>query len=105
LADKVKIAASFFERLQGLLGTSCLLPGEGLFLTPCSGIHMLFMRYAIDALFLDEQNIVVGVAEQIAPWRVSKIYKQAHSCLELPAGTIAETGTKCGDQILVTDAG
>lgn len=103
LAENARIAADFFSRLKGLLGTQSLPAGEGLLIEPCSGIHMFGMKYAIDALFLDKQLRVVGVVHSIAPGSLSKTYKGAHSCLELPAGVLKETGTCEGDQIVFSN--
>lgn len=93
------MARSFFSRLKGLLGTLSLPSGEGLLLEPCNGIHMLGMLYAIDAVFIDKEGVVVGLVERIPPFALSKTYKKAHSCLELSPGTIETSGTTCGDQI------
>jgi uncharacterized membrane protein (UPF0127 family) len=99
LADKAFMADSFFLRLRGLLGRPQLANGQGLFLDHCNCIHMFGMTYAIDAVFLDKQLCVVGLVTAIGPGRVSSVYKSANACLELPAGTIAATGTALGDNL------
>jgi Uncharacterized ACR, COG1430. len=83
LAERAIMARSFFSRLKGLLGTLSLPSGQGLLLEPCNGIHMLGMLYAIDAVFIDKQGVVVGLVERIPPFALSKTYKKAQSCLEL----------------------
>ena len=60
---------------------------------------MFGMGYAIDAVFIDKDWRVVGLTEEIKPGQVSAIFKNALSCLELPAGTISATTTALGDQI------
>jgi uncharacterized membrane protein (UPF0127 family) len=60
------------------------------------------MRYALDILFSDGQDRVVGLEAALAPWRLSKTYKQATRVIELPVGTLAESGTCLGDQLLFT---
>jgi uncharacterized membrane protein (UPF0127 family) len=99
VAANTRVADSFFSRLQGLLGSSPLQPGAGLYLIPCNAIHMFFMTFAIDAIFLDKENTVVGLEENLQPWKLSASYKKARGCLELPPGTIASTNTKLGDKI------
>ncbi len=99
LAERVKLADNFFTRLQGLLCTPALPPGQGLLLLPCNSIHSIGMTYAIDAIFLDEQNSVVGLIKNFKPGRLSTIYPRAHSCLELPAGSIAASGTSIDDKL------
>lgn len=99
IASNAVIAQTYWTRLIGLLFTKDLPAGYGLFLSPCQAIHMLGMAYAIDALFLDAEGEVVGLAANLKPWAVSKIYPGASGCLELPAGTIADTNTGLGDII------
>ena len=97
-------ADNIWTRFKGLLGTKTLPPGQGLYLNECNGIHMFWMAYAIDAVFLDPDLQVVGLVENIKPWAVSKIFKGARSCLELPVGTIAATATAVGDKVLIEKA-
>lgn len=94
------MARSFFSRFKGLLGTATLEPGEGLYLDPCSSIHMFGMKYAIDALFIDKNGLVVGLVHSIKPGALSKVYGKARGCLELPAGTLNAGGTALGDRIV-----
>ncbi|MBS1992964.1 MAG: DUF192 domain-containing protein [Cyanobacteria bacterium SZAS LIN-2] len=104
LAERAFNANNLFTRFRGLLGTSNLPAGEGMFLDPCNGIHMFWMTYAIDAVFIDEQLQVVALVEKLPPWAVSKVYKTAKTCLELPVGTISATGTVVGDVLSVEAA-
>lgn len=99
IADNSKIANNFFTRLKGLLGTKSLESGKGLFIIPCSQIHMFGMKYPIDVVFIDKSNNVVGLVERIAPGRVSPSFRKSVGCLELPAGTISATGTALGDVV------
>lgn len=97
VASSVRVADSFFTRLAGLLFSKPLVAGEGLLIKPCPQIHMIGMKFAIDALFLDKQSRVVATLEDFKPGRISPYYKQAKSCLELPVGAIASSGTVIGD--------
>lgn len=99
LAEEVKLANNFFTRLRGLLFTDSLANGHGLLIKPCNSIHAIGMTYAIDALFLDKENTVVGILPDFQPWKVSAIFFRAHSCLELPANTINKSGTTLGDRL------
>lgn len=99
LADRARIADGFFDRLVGLLMTENFVAGDGLFIVPCSQIHMFGMKYAIDVVFVDKQGLVVGLVESISPGQMSKLFSKAHACLELPSGVIRDTGTSLGDQI------
>jgi len=62
---------------------------------------MWFMRFAIDAVFIDGRGRVVRAAERLAPWTFSIGARGARDVLELPAGTIARTGTQAGDEIII----
>ena len=99
LAERVKLANNFFTRLRGLLLSQSLPTGQGLLLMPCKSIHSIGMGYPIDAIFLNEELIVVAVEHNFQAWQISTVHWQAHSCLELPAGTIVKTGTLSGDQL------
>jgi uncharacterized protein len=94
-------AESPLTRLVGLLGRRALPDGGALILQPCSGIHMLGMRFAIDALYLDDRRRVVRAISKLAPWRFGPLDPAAACVVELPAGTLVATGTQEGDQIAV----
>src|SRR5712692_10226671 len=63
------VAETPLQRMKGLLGRSGLAEDEGLLLRPASSIHTWFMRFPIDAVFLDRELTVVGIAEALRPWR------------------------------------
>jgi len=100
LAQTVRKAASLLARLRGLLFSPPLTVDQGMLIVPCNAIHCIGMTYAIDAIFIDKKLVVVGLAENLKPWRMSALYPRAHSCLELPAGVINKTGTQIGDQLI-----
>ena len=94
-----RAATSIFDRLRGLIGRASLQPGEGLLIRPCSGIHTIAMRFAVDVVFRDAAGRVVKTTASVRPNRVGPIALGAAAVLELPEGTIARTGTKVGDAI------
>jgi hypothetical protein len=99
LAADVLAADSLLLRMKGLLGRKEFRLGQGMILKPCNSVHTLFMRFAIDVLFLDKANSVVGMIEDMKPYRISKIYLKAYYVIELPAGTIKITNTRLLDSI------
>jgi uncharacterized membrane protein (UPF0127 family) len=101
LADRAGWARTFGTRFKGLLGKASLEPGEALLIEPCDSIHMFFMRFAIDALFLDAERRVARVYERLPPWSATPRIKGARSVLELPAGAAAATRTQVGDQLAI----
>jgi uncharacterized membrane protein (UPF0127 family) len=89
------LAETMFARLRGLLGRSGLSSGEGMLLRPAASIHTGFMRFPIDAVFLDRENRVVKVAAELAPWRAAAC-RGSRTVLELPAGEAARQGLRPG---------
>ena len=94
------VADSAWTRSKGLLGRSSLDEDEGILLKPGSSIHMFFMRFAIDAVFLDRDQNVLRVASDLKPWRMAS-KRGAKSVLELPAGRCARAGLREGDRLTV----
>jgi len=105
LAGRVELADSFGARFRGLMGRPSLPPGYGLWLTGTSNIHMFFMRFPIDAVFVarpavDGSRLIVAVCAGLRPWTGIVWYARgADACLELPAGAAAASGTIVGDVI------
>ena len=97
LANNLKIADNFFKRLIGLLGRKALDKGEGLHIIPCNSIHSFFMKFNFDAIFLNKNNEVVYLIEEMPAWHVSKICFSAYSVVELQSGVIKETETSISD--------
>ena len=100
VCERCTIADTPLLRLRGLLGRAGLEPGEGLLLRPASSIHMFFMRFAIDAVFLDHDLQVVRVAPNLKPWRMAS-KRRAKMVLELPAGACEREGIREGDRLSV----
>jgi uncharacterized membrane protein (UPF0127 family) len=102
VAEDLEVERSFFGRTAGLMFRRSLAPGAGMWIVPCNGIHMMFMNFAIDAVFLDRQNRVKKVYPRLAAWwGVVWIEWGAHSVLELPAGSTAALGLQPGDEISI----
>ncbi len=100
LAERAEVADTGAKRRTGLLKHSSLPPGGGLWLVPCEGIHMIGMKFSIDAVFLNRHRKVVKICPNLGKWRLV-LSLRAHSVLELPAGTVLGTGTAVGDQVAV----
>jgi len=101
LADNVTVAKTPLKRMKGLLGKREFPKGEALILDPCNSIHMLFMNFAIDVLFVDKNNRVVKAVSSIKPFCLTSIYFRSKFAIELPAGTIEASHTAAGDEILL----
>ena len=142
LAESLEDGASFWAKFMGLMGRSRLPRGHGLWLPGENGIHMLFMRFPIDVVFVappepearrrgqrsltrlidgtgsggrgddgegaatregaGEPRMVLALRPGLPPWRgVVWRVGGAKGVLELPAGTIDESGTQLGDEIVI----
>ena len=95
VCERCLLAETPLARLRGLLGRSDLPAGEGLLLRPAGSIHTAFMRFPIDAVFLDRADRVLKVAHELPPWRMAGC-RGARAVLELPAGEAAKQGLRAG---------
>ena len=107
LAADVESGDSLWAKFMGLMGRPPLPPGAGLWLPDSNGIHMMFMRFPIDAVFVGRADVagaraVVSVHGALPVWRgLVPFVRGAHGVLELPVGTIAASGTTVGDRIVL----
>lgn len=102
LLDNVRVADTFFTRLFGLMLHDELGPDEGMLFPRCSSIHMFFMSFSIDAVFLNTEKEVVKVVSSLKPWRISWC-RAASSVLEGPANWAAENGVEMGMQVMLRE--
>ena len=111
LATELESGDSLWAKFMGLMGRPSLPAGSGLWLPASNGIHMMFMRFAIDAVFVGKPDAegtrpVVSVHPGLAAWRgLVPLVRGAHGVLELPVGTIAASGTVVGDRIALDPQG
>ena len=103
LAHSLTGAFDSQSRRTGLLGRDGLDEGHALIIAPTSAIHTFFMRFAIDVAFVRRDGRVVGIRNAMKPWRVA-IALGAHAAIELPAGTLADSETVRGDNLVITAA-
>ena len=90
--EQVEVARGWWGRACGLLGRRELPAGHGLLLQPCSAIHTLGMRFALDVVFLDAQGRVLRQYHQVPPHRLLiRGGPGAVAALELPAGTLRQS--------------
>jgi uncharacterized membrane protein (UPF0127 family) len=105
LATDVESADGLWAKFLGLMGRPGLAAGAALWLPDSNGIHMMFMRFPIDAVFLGRADAtgrrpVVAARESLPVWRgLVPLVRGAHGVLELPVGTIMATRTIVGDVV------
>src|SRR5262249_47352288 len=98
---RCEIASTSLKRMRGLLGRSGLGDGEGMLFRPAGSIHMMFMRFPIDAVFCDRDLVVVGVERDLKPWKTAR-RKGAKVVIELATGAAA--GLDVGDRLFLEAA-
>jgi uncharacterized membrane protein (UPF0127 family) len=98
---RCEIADTPLKRMRGLLGRSGLGEGEGMLFRPAGSIHMMFMRFPIDALFCDRELVVLGIERDLKPWKTAK-RRGAKVVVELAAG--AAEALQPGDRLFLETA-
>ncbi len=126
VAERVEVGSSLWAKFMGLMGRSALAPGASLWLPDSNGIHMMFMRFPIDAIFLgkparvaatsgrsgaralDEAGVregarrVISVHRALPTWTgLVPLIRGAHGCLELAVGSIDASRTQVGDWVVL----
>lgn len=110
LAADLESAAGLWAKFMGLMGRPPLAAGAGLWLPDSNGIHMMFMRFPIDAVFVGRPDgegarPVVAIREALPAWRgLVPLVRGAHGVLELPSGAIRASRTAVGDRVLLERA-
>jgi uncharacterized membrane protein (UPF0127 family) len=99
-ADAV-LADSPLSRMKGLLGRRSMPANEAIILRPASSIHTLFMRFALDVIYLDREDTVVKVVPDLVPWRFSAA-SGGHTVIEMAAGATKGLGIEAGDRLVLT---
>jgi len=109
ICDRLVLGESFLQRFMGLMGRASIDEGEGLYLASNS-IHMFFMRFPIDALFVSRADTegrrrVVGMRPDLPPWRgIVMPVRGAEGVVEMKAGTLARLGVAVDDEVVFRPA-
>ncbi len=101
LGVRVAAADTWLMRLKGALGRLGLKPHDGIWLSPSNGIHTIGMLFAIDLVYLDSDNRVIHLVEQIGPFRISPIRTACASILQLESRAIYSSDTRIGDELVI----
>ncbi|MFC5711403.1 DUF192 domain-containing protein [Thalassorhabdus alkalitolerans] len=103
IVEKVQGAYSFGKRLKGLMFTKSIPEDYGLHIDPCPSIHTFFMNFPIDVLYLNRQNEIVGIDEELKPGKVGRRIPKARSVIELPAGRVQASSIAVGQTVAIVD--
>jgi uncharacterized protein len=98
VCERCIVADRAHRRMRGLLGRRGLKPGEGMVLRPAWNVHTAFMRFPIDVIFLDSDQVVIRIERAVAPWRTVSC-RGAREVVELGAGECERRGLEVGDRV------
>jgi uncharacterized protein len=105
LAARLETAGSLWGKFMGLMGRASLPADGGLWLPASNGIHMMFMRFPIDGVFVSKADgsgvrTVKSIHRGLRAWTgLVALVRGADGVLELPVGTIDVSGTAVGDRV------
>lgn len=101
LAEKAQFADSGWARVKGLIGCASrdFIGGMALWIKPSEGIHTFGMAFPIDVAYLNAKRCVIRIYHRLPPNRIAALSLKTWSIIELPAGTLEQTGTQVGDQL------
>ena len=94
----VERAQSFWSRFCGLMGRPRLPENQALLIAPCSSVHMCFMRFSIDVIYLDREYRILKLVQNLRPWTGLSLCFGAWAVLEAPSGTVIASGYQEGMQ-------
>jgi uncharacterized membrane protein (UPF0127 family) len=100
LASAVELAETSDARRKGLLGRDALDPSAALIIAPCWSIHTFFMRFVIDAVFVDRAGVVLKIVPNLKPWRIA-FGPRAFAVVEVNGGAVRRSGVEVGDRLLL----
>ena len=102
--QRCEVADTPLSRMRGLLGRDGLDAGAGILIRPTNSVHMFFMRFAIDVVFVDGDMGVRKIVESLRPWRMAGC-RGAKAALELPAGAATSAGITVGERLVLEPLG
>ena len=95
----VLMADTFLTRFAGLMFRKKLPVATALFLAPCNSVHMCFMRFAIDVVYLDKEYNIIKIVKDLKPWVGLSMCSKAWAVLEMTAGEAERCGCEVGKRL------
>ena len=97
---EIKIADSFLTRLAGLMFRKKWPQAAALLLAPCNSVHMCFMRFAIDVVYIDKDYRILKIVKSLKPWIGLSMCRKAWAVLELTEGGADRCGLVVGKKLI-----
>src|SRR3954468_16412830 len=98
LCERCVLADTLWRRMRGLIGRRELDAGDGIVLRPSWSVHTFFLHYPIDVVFVDADQVVTKVVENLRPRRWATC-RDARDVVELRAGVCAEAGVAVAQRL------
>mgnify|MGYP002622247701 CR=1 FL=1 len=86
---------------MGLMGKKSLSKETGLLIAPCQSIHMMFMRFSIDAVYIDKNFVIKKIVRNLKTWTGISICISAWGVIEINAGEAERLNLKVGEKLSV----
>lgn len=99
IISKLDIANTPMEKMIGLLMRKKIGEEEGLLLVGCRCIHTFFMKFEIDAFFLNKSKKILKIYKNVSPWRITGYIRDAVYVLETAGGIADRYNLKEGDNL------
>ena len=96
---EILIADSFLTRFAGLMFRKKMPVATGLLLAPCNSVHMCFMQFAIDVVYLDKEYNIIKVVNNLKPWIGISLCSNAWAVVEMNAGEAERCGLQVGQRL------
>lgn len=96
---EVEIAESFKQKLLGLITYKKLGRNRVMLIENCRSIHTFFMRFPIDVIFVDKNDTIVKLKENLKSYRFLIANSKAKNVYEASNGFIKRFNLKIGDNI------
>jgi uncharacterized protein len=110
VCERLERADTLAVQSRGLIGRESVDTDAGMLFinarcTPFMWMHMFFMKFPIDIVFLGLGDRVIKINRELKPWRVSSIVFGVRKAIELPAGAATLSGVEVGDLLEFEPAG
>lgn len=102
ICESCEVANNHFTRFMGLMFRKGLKENCGLILDPCNQIHTFHMKFPIDVITIDENNVILEIFEAVEPWKVKPAVKHGKKVIELDANVAKQKDLHIGDKLTIT---
>lgn len=99
IVTRLTKALTTLQQTKGLIGRRRLPPEEGLYFPGANSLHMCFMLFSIDVIYVDSELTVVKIVKRLRPWIGLSMCHSARGFIELARGVTTDRDVRCGDRL------